>query len=42
MDIARSGEDLLRICEEEKISLSEYAIRREMEDRDVSREELFY
>ncbi len=38
MDIARSGEELIKICEENSISLSEYAIRREMEDREVSRE----
>ena len=41
MDIARSGEELIKICEENSISLSEYAIRREMEDREVSREDLF-
>lgn len=41
MKIARSGEELLKICEEEGISLSEYAIRYEMENRDISREELF-
>lgn len=41
MKIARSGEELLNICEEEGISLSEYAIRYEMENRDISREELF-
>ncbi|MDV4152712.1 L-serine ammonia-lyase, iron-sulfur-dependent, subunit alpha [Clostridium sp. AL.422] len=40
MDVARSGEELIKICEENSISLSEYAIRREMEDRDVSREEV--
>ncbi len=40
MDIARSGEELIKICEENSISLSEYAIRREMEDRDVSREQV--
>ena len=40
MDIARSGEELIKICEENSISLSEYAIRREMEDRDVTREEV--
>ncbi|WP_288221731.1 L-serine ammonia-lyase, iron-sulfur-dependent, subunit alpha [uncultured Clostridium sp.] len=40
MDIARSGEELIKICEENSIPLSEYAIRREMEDRDVSREEV--
>ena len=41
MDIARSGEELIKICEENSISLSEYAIRREMEDRDISREDVF-
>ena len=41
MLIARSGEELLKICEEEKISLSEYAIRYEMETKDITREELF-
>ena len=41
MDIARSGEELIKICEENSISLSEYAIRREMEDRDMTREEVF-
>ena len=40
MDIARSGEELIKICEENSIPLSEYAIRREMEDRDLSREEV--
>jgi len=40
MDVAKSGEELIKICEENSISLSEYAIRREMEDRDVSREEV--
>ena len=41
MKIARSGEELLKICNEEGISLSEYAIRYEMENRDISREDLF-
>lgn len=41
MNIARSGEELLKICEEENISLSEYAIRHEIENRDISREALF-
>lgn len=41
MDIARSGLQLLEICEKENISLSEYAIRREMEDREMTREEVF-
>ncbi|MGL4849729.1 MAG: L-serine ammonia-lyase, iron-sulfur-dependent, subunit alpha [Clostridium sp.] len=39
MKIARSGEELIHICNEENISLSEYAIRMEIEksneDRDV-------
>ena len=41
MDIAKSGEELVHICEENSISLSEYAIIREMEDRDLTREEVF-
>lgn len=40
MDIAKSGEELIRICKENSISLSEYAILREMEDNDLSREEV--
>ena len=40
MDIARSGEELLKICKEENISLSEYAIRQEIENRGATREEL--
>ena len=39
--LARSGEELLRICEEENISLSEYAIRIEMQDKGLSREEVY-
>ena len=39
--LARSGEELLKICEEENISLSEYAIRIEMEDKGLSREEVY-
>ena len=39
--LARSGEELLKICEEENISLSEYAIRVEMEDKGLSREEVY-
>ncbi len=34
--MVRSGKELLRICEEENISLSEYAIRVEMEDKGLS------
>lgn len=41
MRIAKSGEELLKICEEENISLSEYAIRLEMEDKDLTREQVF-
>ena len=40
MNIARSGEELLKICDEEGISLSEYAIRTEMENRDTTREDI--
>ena len=39
--LARTGEELLKICEEESISLSEYAIRIEMRDRELSREEVY-
>ncbi|CUQ17890.1 L-serine ammonia-lyase, iron-sulfur-dependent, subunit alpha [Clostridium baratii] len=38
--IARSGEELLKICKEENISLSEYAIRSEMEKSGASREDV--
>ncbi|MGL4773527.1 MAG: L-serine ammonia-lyase, iron-sulfur-dependent, subunit alpha [Clostridium sp.] len=38
--IARSGEDLIKICKEQNISLSEYAILNEMENRGLSREEV--
>jgi L-serine dehydratase len=41
MKIARNGEELLKICFEENISLSEYAIRYEMENREISKEELY-
>lgn len=40
MRIANSGQDLIDICREENISLSEYAIRQEMELKEVSREYL--
>ena len=40
MDIAKSGEELIKICKLEGIPLSEYAIRREMEDSDLSRDEV--
>ena len=38
--LARSGKELLEICEKERISLGEYAIRFEMEDKGLSREEV--
>lgn len=41
MRIANSGREMVEICREEGISLSEYAIRKEMEIKGVSREELF-
>lgn len=41
MMIARSGEELLKICNKENISLSEYAIRFEMKDKELSREEVY-
>lgn len=41
MNIAYSGKELIKICQEEQISLSEYAILKEMETKGVSREELF-
>ena len=40
MKIAKSGEELIAVCEEMKISLSEYASAREMEDKGVTREAL--
>ncbi len=41
MEIARSGKDLVRICSEMNIKLSEYAILAEMEAKEVSREQLY-
>lgn len=38
---ARSGEELLEICNNENISLSEYAIRFEMENNELSRGEVY-
>ena len=38
--LARTGEELLKICEEESISLSEYAIRIEMRE-DVYKRQIF-
>ena len=31
MNIAKSGKELINICQKEQISLSEYAIRKEVE-----------
>lgn len=41
MLLAKNGEELLKICKEENISLSEYAITYEMENKEISREDLF-
>lgn len=41
MKIARSGAELIEICAKEGLSLSEYAIQVEMENKEVSREKLF-
>lgn len=38
--LARTGEELLEICEKHNISLSEYAIRSEMEEKGLTREEV--
>ena len=40
MKIAKSGEELIKICEKFNMSLSEYAIAREMEDKGQTREAL--
>ncbi|MBE5960626.1 MAG: L-serine ammonia-lyase, iron-sulfur-dependent, subunit alpha [Lachnospiraceae bacterium] len=40
MNIATSGKELIEICAAEQISLSEYAIRYEMETKGISREEI--
>lgn len=41
MKIAKSGLELMEICKEYNISLSEYAIAREVEDKGITREDLF-
>ena len=38
MQVAKSAQEMIEICKENNISLSEYAIQREMADRGVSRE----
>ena len=40
MRIANYGQDLIDICKEEEISLSEYAIRQEIELKNTTREEI--
>ncbi len=40
MKLATSAEEMIQICNEHHITLSEYAIQREMEDKSVSRKEL--
>ncbi len=35
--LARTGEELLKICKENNISLSEYAIRCEVEEKGLTR-----
>lgn len=41
MELARNGEELLRICEENNLSLSEYAIAFEMADKELTREQVY-
>ncbi len=41
MKLARSGEELIKVCAENNISLSEYAIAREMADKGLTRQQLF-
>lgn len=38
--LARSGKELLELCEKDNITLSEYAIRCEIEEKEVTREEV--
>lgn len=40
MRIAKTGEELLEICKEENIMLSEYALRCEMQDKNISKEQV--
>ena len=40
MRLAKSGAELIQICKENHITLSEYAVAREMEDKGLSREQL--
>ena len=41
MKLAKSAVELIEVCKENNLSLSEYAIAREMEDKRLSRETLF-
>ena len=40
MRVAKTGEELLDICKEEGIKLSEYALRCEMQSKNISKEEV--
>lgn len=40
MRVAKTGEELLAICKEEGIKLSEYALRCEMQSKNLSKEEV--
>lgn len=40
MRVAKTGEELLAICKEEGIKLSEYALRCEMKSKNLSKEEV--
>ena len=40
MRVAKTGEELLDICKEEGIKLSEYALRCEMQSKNLSKEEV--
>lgn len=41
MKLAKSGEELIKVCAENNISLSEYAIAREIADKGITRAQLF-
>ena len=40
MRVAKTGEELLAICKEEGIKLSEYSLRCEMQSKNLSKEEV--
>src|SRR3712207_2456441 len=41
MKVAKTGEELLEICKEEGIKLSEYALVSEMENKNLTREQVY-